>query len=112
MGPRSGSDRRGEIGGYENEKGSTLDSYLDSLKILKWLLFFILSLINFCHSILMFSHWGFMHKAVERVKRRFDPVMTVRSHSKEHDIAPSLNSVLHDLDIALSLSSVWEYVRL
>ncbi|MBW1797717.1 MAG: hypothetical protein JRJ21_04785 [Deltaproteobacteria bacterium] len=45
-----------------------------SLKILKWLLFFILSLINFCHSILMFSHCGFMHKAAERVKR--DPYVT------------------------------------
>jgi len=31
---------------------SPLDSYLVSLKILKWLLFFILALINFCHSIL------------------------------------------------------------
>ncbi|MBL7204999.1 MAG: hypothetical protein ISS63_11810 [Desulfobacteraceae bacterium] len=55
-----------------------------SLKILKWLLFFILSLIKFCHSILMFSHCGFMHKAVERVKRRFDP-FTI-NHSPHHSI--------------------------
>jgi hypothetical protein len=37
--------------------------------------FFILSLINFCHSILVFSHCGFMPKAVERVKQRLDPLI-------------------------------------
>jgi len=49
----------------------TLNSHLVSLKILRWLLFLILSLINFCNC-------RFMHKAVERVKRRFDDPFIVQ----------------------------------
>ena len=52
------------------KRGQVYFCYLVSLKILKSLLFLILSLINFYYSILMFSHWGFMYKVVERVKSR------------------------------------------